>query len=96
VATCLSKTFKSALPAWPGLRQSLNNPAFPRYLFRVPAPIPCWKINRFKINLIMQHKTKNPDLPSLQQTKTADLLTVISMSFVEELERTCAKHFPKT
>jgi hypothetical protein len=44
----------------------------------------------------MQHKTKNQDLPSLQQTKTTDLLTVISTSFVEELERTCVKHFPET
>jgi hypothetical protein len=31
---------------------------------------------------------------SLQQTEIADLLTVISTSFVEEPERTCAKHFP--
>ena len=34
--------------------------------------------------------------PSLQQTETADLLTVISTGFVGELERTCAKHFPET
>jgi hypothetical protein len=33
---------------------------------------------------------------SLQQTETVDLLTVISMSFVEEPERMCAKHFPET
>jgi hypothetical protein len=42
--------------AWPATES--QQPSFPRYLFRVPAPIPCWKINRFKINLIMQHKTK--------------------------------------
>jgi hypothetical protein len=29
-------------------------------------------------------------------TETADLLTVISTSVEEELERTCAKHFPET